>query len=57
MTENTDWGETVLADDCAIRKENNGEETSERDCIGFCVTGGVFSEGIDLKMRVLLAAL
>ena len=57
VTENTDWGEAVLVDDCAIRKENNSEETSERDCIGFCVTGGVFSEGIDLKNESLIGCI
>ena len=57
VTENTDCGEADLVDDCAIRKENNSEETSERDCIGFCVTGGVFSEGIDLKNESLIGCI
>lgn len=38
-------------------EDNRDNEDDGRGCIGFCVTGGVFSEGIDLKNESLIGCI
>lgn len=45
--ENLDWGDTILMD----------VEIDDKTLIGFCVMGGIFSEGIDLKHDSLIGVI
>ena len=57
-TDNLRLTEMAPSKEVAGLRKNKGEETADRrSLLGFCVLGGIFSEGIDLKQDRLIGAI
>ncbi len=57
-TDNLRLTEMAPSKEVAELRKNKGEETADRrSLLGFCVLGGIFSEGIDLKQDRLIGAI